>query len=258
MFILAILFWAVLASFQMGCPWVIRDAGPGLLYMLAGVSNLLPGVDLPVIGPWWFIPFIMQFYAIWPFLRGLAKKSGWQGLLVLSVVCLVITLAINPTLMKWDINLNETPFGRIRVFCLGIVAARYPIRINTALATGAFAVLILGSAYQSFWPLASLASVVLSLWLYVSARKILRRVSLLEQLGDYSLAIFLLNGIVRVPFIAFARKFNAPLTMGFVSALVTIAISVLFHHMLAAGLKITRTRTQIAIANGSTSQSISN
>lgn len=48
--------------------------------MLAGISNILPGFGLPPVGPWWFIPFIMQFYAIWPMLRRLTNKFGGRPL----------------------------------------------------------------------------------------------------------------------------------------------------------------------------------
>jgi peptidoglycan/LPS O-acetylase OafA/YrhL len=52
MFGLVVLFWAVLAAIYVGPIWVIRDAGPGLLFMLAGISNILPGLGLPPVGPW--------------------------------------------------------------------------------------------------------------------------------------------------------------------------------------------------------------
>jgi hypothetical protein len=39
-----------------------------------------PGLGLPPVRPWWFIPFIMPFYAIWPMLRRLTNKFGWPGL----------------------------------------------------------------------------------------------------------------------------------------------------------------------------------
>lgn len=232
MFGLVVLFWAVLAAMHMGPIWVIRDAGPGLLFMLAGISNILPGLGLPPVGPWWFIPFIMQFYAIWPMLRRLTNKFGWPGLVVLSTVCLLVTRAANPVLAHSLINLVETPIGRMRVLCFGIIAARYPIRINAYLAVPAFAIMILGNEYLAFSHFVSLASVVLGLWLYMKTRARLRRFSLLEQIGNYSVAIFLVNGIVRVPFLVFARTPLLQLVLGCVSAVVTLALSVFFHYLL--------------------------
>jgi Acyltransferase family len=184
------------------------------------------------VGPWWFIPFIMQFYAIWPMLRRLTNKFGWQGLVVLSFVCFLVTRAANPVLAHSLINLAETPIGRMRVFCLGIIAARYPIRINAYLAVPAFAIMILGNEYLAFSHFVSLASVVLILWLYMKTRALLRRLPLLEQIGNYSLAIFLVNGIVRVPFLVFARTPLSQLVLGCASAVLTLAISVFFHYLL--------------------------
>ncbi len=232
MFGLVVLFWAVLAAIHIGPIWVIRDAGPGLLFMLVGISNILPGLGLPPVGPWWFIPFIMQFYAIWPLLRRLTNKFGWPGLMVLSIVCFLVTRAANPVLAHSLINLGETPIGRMRVFCLGITAARYPIRINAYLAIPAVAILILGSEHLGFAHFVSLAAVILSLWLYMKTRTLLRRFRLLEQIGDYSLAIFLVNGIVRVPFLFFARTPLSQLVLGCASAVITFAISAFFYYLL--------------------------
>jgi hypothetical protein len=232
MFGLVILFWAALTAIHVGPIWVIREAGPYLLFMLAGISNILPGLGLPPIGPWWFIPFIMQFYAIWLMLRRLTDKFGWPGLVTLSIVCFLVTLAADPFLAHWLINPVETPIGRIRVLCLGIIAARYPIRINALLAIPAFAIIVLGSEHLGFSYFVSLASVVLSLWLYLKTRPLLRRFRVLEQIGDYSLAIFLVNGIVRVPFVMFAKTPLLQLVLGCASAVVTFAISAFFHYLL--------------------------
>lgn len=232
MFGLVILFWVALAAIELGPLTVLRVHIPGLILMLAGVSNLLPGVDLPVIGPWWFIPFIMQFYAIWPFLRRLTTKFGWPGLVVLSIACLLFTVALNPILMHWSINLVENPLGRMRILCLGIIAARYPLRINAPIAIASLGILILGSGYASFAPFASLGFTIFILWLYFTARRFLRRSALFETLGNYSLAIFLVNGIVRVPFLAVATTPLLQLTMAFVSAVMTVSLSVLLHCLL--------------------------
>jgi peptidoglycan/LPS O-acetylase OafA/YrhL len=232
MFGLVVFFWAILAAMHVGPIWVIKNAGPKLLLMLAGVSNILPGMGLPPIGPWWFIPFIIQFYAIWPLLRRLTNKFGWQGLVVLSILCFLFTYAANPVLDHWQINLGENPIGRMRVLCLGIIAARYPIRINIFLAIPAFAIIIVGSEYQAVAHLVSLASVTLILWLYTKTRVVLRKVRLFEQIGNFSLAIFLVNGIVRVPFVVFAKSPLSQILLACGSAAVTFAISAFFHYLL--------------------------
>jgi peptidoglycan/LPS O-acetylase OafA/YrhL len=237
MFFLVILFWAVLVSMHVGPLWVIRDAEPEILLMLAGVSNITPGLGFPPVGPWWFIPFIMQAYALWPFLRRLTRRFGWPALAVVSVVCFVFTVFTTPFFAHLSITLAFTPIARMRVFCLGILAARYPIRIKAYLAIPAFAILILGSEYQGFAYLISLSSVIVCLWLYSKTRPLLRKSRALELIGNYSLAIFLVNGIVRVPFVYFADTPLKQLTLAVATASVTIAISALFHYLLTPAPK---------------------
>jgi len=233
MFIMVVVFWGLLAAIQEGPIWLIRDAGPGLLLVLAGISNLVPGKVLPVVGPWWFIPFIMQFYAIWPLLRKLTKRFGWPGLVMLGLVCFALTILANPILAHWSLNLGFTPIGRMRVFCLGIIAARYPIQIRSWLAIPAMGVMILGSEYLFIAHFLSLAIVVFSLWLYGHTRFMLRSFRWVEQIGNYSLAIFLVNGIVRIPFVSFARTTPLlQLSLGCASAAVTFAVSAFFHYLL--------------------------
>ena len=233
MFALAVLFWAVLTSMHVGALWVIRDAGPEILLMLAGISTLVPGLGLPPVGPWWFIPFIMQAYALFPFLRSLTRRFGWPALVLLSLACYLLTYAANPILAHWDVTLAMTPIARMRVLCLGIIAARYPLRIRSYMALPAFAIVILGSQYAGLSHLVSISAVFAILWLYSKLRPVLRRSAALEKIGNYSLAIFLVNGIVRVPFIYLAHSPAMQLALGVVSAGVTIAISSFFHFLLS-------------------------
>ena len=237
MFILAVLFWAFLTAIHVGLPWVIYDAAPEILLMLAGVSTIVPGLGLPPVGPWWFIPFIVQAYALFPLLRGLTRRFGWPALLLVSVACFFVTQAANPILAHYSTTLAMTPIARMRILCLGIFAARYPIRIRAYIALPAFAILILGSEYLSFAYFISLASVIASLWVYSKFRTILRTSRTLEKIGNYSLAIFLVNGIVRVPFVYFARTPAMQLALGAASAVVTIAIASFFHYVLGPSRK---------------------
>lgn len=232
MFTLVVLFWASLAAMHVGTLWVIRNAMPHLLLMLLGVSTIFPNIGLPPVGPWWFIPFIMQAYALFPLLRWLTRRYGWPSLVVLSVACYFITHLANPVLSHWMINLSMTPIGRMRVLCLGIIAARYPIRIRSYIALPAFFLFILGSGSFAFAHFSSLAAVIVCLWLYSKLRPWLRDSNNLAKIGQYSLGTFLVNGIVRVPFIYFAHTADLQLTLSIASAAVSIAIASFFHYLL--------------------------
>ncbi|WP_109488382.1 acyltransferase family protein [Occallatibacter savannae] len=258
MFLLVIAFWAALAAIHVGALWVIRDAAPHLILMLAGVSTIAPRIGLPPVGPWWFIPFIMQAYALFPALRRLTQRFGWPSLVVLSFACYYVTHLANPILAHWTINLSMTPIGRMRMLCLGIIAARYPFRIRYYMALPAFAVLILGGKYFAFAHFSSLAAVIASLWLYSKFRPLLRQSHTLEKIGTYSLGIFLVNGIVRVPFIYFAHTADLQLTLAVASAAVTVAISSFFHYLLTPAFKTEKATSQHALwvpeAAGSSSE----
>jgi len=232
MFGLVLLFWTLLAAMHEGFFSLVREAGLGILLTVAGISTLTPGHAFPVVGPWWFIPFIMQFYAIWPLLARLGKKYGWQGLVVISIACFAVSFFANPILAHWSINLGMTPIGRMRILCLGIIAARFPIRLNVYWGIPALVLVILGSESRGFSYTTALAVTVLSLWIYGNLRPLLRRVRLFEEIGMYSLAIFLVNGIVRVPFVYFARSPLSQLYLALSSALVTFFLSYFFHYLL--------------------------
>lgn len=214
--------WLFVQCRQFGPVAFLGHNGLHLILMLLGVSTLVPGFGLPPVGPWWFIPYILQFYALFPLLRRFTVRLGWQGLALLALDCLLVTHLINPYLQPWSIDLLTTPFGHMPCICLGIIAARYRLHINAALALGAGTVLILGSAYETLWPLTFLSSVVVVVWVYLKARPILRQSELLASIGASSLLIFLLNGIVRIPFVLATTTHLSQLWMGFASIVTTL------------------------------------
>ena len=199
-------------------------------------ENILPGYGLPPVGPWWFIPFIIQFYAIWPLLRKLTGRFGWQGLLMLSIMCLIITYGTNLFLGQPSINLLLTPLGRMPVLCLGIVAARYSLRLNGPLALSACGLVVLGSFNVALWPLVSASATIAILWTYLKFRRTLRTYRVLEWIGRYSLVIFLVNGIVRIPFLPLARSPQSQLLFGCLSAAVSFTVAALVHELMPRSL----------------------
>ena len=217
--------WVIASSLTLGPLVFFKQSGAKLILMLAGVSTILPGYGLPPVGPWWFIPFILQLYAIWFLLRKVTNRFGWQGLVVLSLGCLVLTQLANPFLFRWQINLLTTPIGRMPNICLGIAAARYRIRIGAPLALAAGAVLLVGSFYAPLWPLTFLSALVLVLWIYMKCRQSLRAIPLLQRIGLYSMFIFLVNGIVRNEFVFRGRTVPSQLMFACFSFATSFAIS---------------------------------
>jgi peptidoglycan/LPS O-acetylase OafA/YrhL len=223
--------WACAMSGVIGPLQFIRHMGPQLATMLLGVSTLF-GFALPPVGPWWFIPFIMQFYAVWPLLRRIAMRFGWQGLLVLSIACVALTQLANPMLARWSINLLTTPLGRMPGLCFGIVAARYPVRITAPVAAAGLAVLILGSMYGFLFPFTFFGVLLAALWTYMRFRDGLRNSRLLVRIGQCSMLIFLLNAIVRNQLVRYTSTPALQLYWGFLSAAVSIATANLIARLL--------------------------
>lgn len=229
---LVVLPWTIVDIVQKGLHPFLQNVLPQIALMLTGLTPWVPGVGLPPVGPWWFIPFILQFYAIFFLLRAITNRFGWPGLLVLALLGVALSMAINPHLAQWAMNVYETPLGRMPSICLGIAAARYPFRLPVSLALAAATVLLLGCDLSALWPLTFCAALVLTLWAYMQMRPSLRVSRSLERIGRYSVLIFLLNTIVRNQFLSFATTPGNQLLFGAVSALASFAIAATIQELL--------------------------
>lgn len=230
---LVVIPWFLVTCLQQGPMLVIRRMGLEIALMFVGLAAFLPGADLPPIGPWWFISFIVLFYAGWPLLRSFTQRFGVGMLWVLAASCLCFTFTVNPLVARWTINLLETPVGRMLPICFGITAARKNFRVSGPVAVVGAAVLVAGSRYYMLWPFTSFAALLVSLWLYMAVRDLLRRSDNLVRLGEYSLLVFLLNAIVRNCFVPFATTPGRQLGYGLVSTVVSFAIAAVIHEFLA-------------------------
>ena len=141
---LVVIPWFVFIISQNGLAEAFSNHGVRVLWMALGVSNLIPGYGLPPVGPWWFIPFVIQLYALFPLIRCLTNRFGQQGLLAISAACIVIIFIAHPRITEWSMTMLDTPIGRMPQFCLGIIAARYPLRLDARLIVPAAAALLRG------------------------------------------------------------------------------------------------------------------
>lgn len=224
MFLLILVPWLFATTVLAGPSRMVHSILPSVAAALLGVSTLV-GFDLPPIGPWWFIPFIMQMYALWFGLRWVAKRFGWRGLLGMAAVGIAMTCLLDPLLASRSINLLTTPIGHMSAICLGILAARYPVRIHGALAAAGVVLLLLGNVYAALFPFAAFGSLLAMLWIYGQVRGLVRDSALLFRIGECSLLIFLLNAIVRNQLVSYASTPGWQLYCGFLSAALSIAIA---------------------------------
>jgi peptidoglycan/LPS O-acetylase OafA/YrhL len=216
--------WFLLYLIVVG-PVKSLSIGLYLLCMGMGISSLLPGFELPPIGPWWFIPFILQFYAVWPFVCKFAKRFGQIGLVFAACLSMMIIYLVNPHLARWSINLLETPAGHLPELCLGVFAARYHTHPRMRWIIVSSMVLLLGSVLRALWPLTFTAALVVFVVVYLRFRTTLRDSRLLQTIGRYSLLIFLLNGFVRFFFLPYATTPGLQLALGVVSALACFTVA---------------------------------
>jgi hypothetical protein len=226
--------WFLLVVLDVRQPAVISAYGFNLVYLFLGLPPFL-GHGVPAVGPWWFIPFIIQLYALWPLLRWMTKRFDWQGLLVVSALCLIACHFADPVLARYSTNLFFTPIGRIPVICFGIFAARYGVSVPAPLAAAGLVVLLLGSKYGTLWPLTFLAALLIVLWAYLQVRDVLRMFPVLVRMGEYSLYIFLVNVIVRDQFVPLAASPAQQLVLGGVSTAVSVLIGACMYEFLLPG-----------------------
>ncbi len=231
-FFLAIIVWALyITASRVNPVEIFRHHLGNLALTVVGVQNLVPGADLPPVGPWWFLPFIMQFYCIWPGIKWVAKRYDVRGLIGLSCVSIALLYLANDYLDdRWAINLLETPIGHMPELCLGILVARYrvvPGRI--ALLAGAL-LTIGGNMERALWPLSFIGALVVMLAIYRFAGQGRRHSALIERLGTWSMAMFFVNGFVRLPLVAIAQRM--PWTYGLLAGLFSFVLTVLIAQLL--------------------------
>jgi peptidoglycan/LPS O-acetylase OafA/YrhL len=240
MFVVIIVIWVFLTGIPHGpaAPFGIlsRFRTPLLLTVL-GVSNFVPGYGLPPVGPWWFMPFIMQFYCIWPPIVRLVNRFGRVGLCVLACTCFGLTYAANDTLVsRYNINLLMSPIGHMPELCMGIVAARYgsfPVGLSWTAIAGA--VFVLGNIYQGWWPLTFVSALILLLNAYSLIRRMVAGNGLLRFVGSVSFPVFLVNGFTRKYFLLIAHHYSTwsvGLVMGLANAFAAILFGVMLSRVL--------------------------
>jgi peptidoglycan/LPS O-acetylase OafA/YrhL len=239
-FLLAISFWVIVGGFAKGLLGPLQrmeQNWQALLYQVLGIADFVPGRALDPVGPWWFMPFIMQFYLIWPLVRGAVKRFGAQALIVLGFTSAVLIYGINPWLVShWNINLMFCPIGHMPEICLGVAAARYgffPGRLWMGLSVAIFA---LSNVYYGLWFLSYGSALLIMLWSYRQVRTFLRS-RIFVYLGRRSMEIFLVNGFTRRPFIIAARRFPA-LILGLLSVPVAALVGELIAQIIGRSKRV--------------------
>ena len=215
-FLLAILLWICIEGWIIGGYGIL---GPvkvlfwSLDYILLKVlliSNFMPGQSLQPIGPWWFIPFIFQFYVVFPLLRHLYAVYGNLALLTLSVASILLSILTGGKI--GDLNIYYTVIGHFPVFCIGIYLANNAekeVTFPNLFIYVALGMYILGNFYEIFWHFSHLAFFLLLLLCFSALTRYLKTIKAAKRVvlffGGLSMQLFLVNGFLREPYFYWAE-----------------------------------------------------
>ncbi len=249
-FLLAIIFWAIYRA------WVIEQLGilgpakllywnlEDVLLKITPIFNLIPNKVFTFSGPWWFIPFIMQFYVVYPLLLLLSERTGGYGLSLLAFAGIILTTTTNGNL--GGINIFLTPLGHLPELCLGIYLAKIndnKIGFSGLAILFILLVFLLGLAIEQFWYFNHLSALILMLILFSRIYKKIGETSFIRSsvlfIGGISMPLFLVNGFLRPPLISWAIDYDHWLiTLLLCLCFILVSISVAFVlHKLDTSLK---------------------
>ncbi len=231
MFFLAVGLWLLLRLIEHRSqfPEFLMEEGARLVLTTLAIINLVPGYGLPPVGPWWFLPFIVQFYCLWPALAAFSRRTGAAGLVALSVVFMGAMILVSPILVdKWGINLAETPLGHMPEICLGIACARYGTRVGPVSALLAGGIFVLGNIMSTVWPFTFVCALIVLLYIYRLTAGVVRKTKFIDRIADISMPLFFVNGFLRSPFRRIAiglDRWYVELVAGWAFALFSIGVA---------------------------------
>ena len=216
-FILAILLWAVVVGL-----WKYGLFGPfeilylnaeSLILKLNLLSNFVPGEALKPVGPWWFFAFIFQFYFIFPFLFSLYNRLGNIFLISISVISMILAILFHGEIA--GVNLYVNLLGYLPEFCLGIYFAKHDssgLKIPVIIFLLAILIFTLGSMYETLWHLTHISFLIILIVAFDRLVPVIKKADLSKNIflfiGSISMSLFLVNGLLRRPFIAFAENYD--------------------------------------------------
>lgn len=199
-----------------------------LAWKLLLISNFIPGQGLMPVGPWWFVPFIFQFYLILPIILWLYKRYSGAVLLLISVAGYAFEVSYLQVLPQ----LNYSPFGHLPLFCLGIYLANAKkLSLSWWHVFASLAIFSFAQLNYYVWAIGDVAIAVLLLAL--TAKMLFERdassfvVRGVHFFGGISLHLFLVNGFLRSPFKALAAQLDS-WWGSIIAAFASLIFSVLF------------------------------
>ena len=123
-FLLSLAAWFTLRAAWYSLNGTLGDADfklEAVILKLTLFPNVFPNYALSPVGPWWFLPFIFQFYLVLPLLLRLYASMGNKFLIVVSISSFIASIAIE-NIGYTAIYYNIPPY--MPIFCFGIYLAK--------------------------------------------------------------------------------------------------------------------------------------
>ena len=87
-----------------------------VLLKITLLSNFFSGYALKPVGPWWFFPFIIQFYIVYPAILKAFELWGLKSLFIISLLSLSVVFF----LQNVNFGFYYTILPYLPEFCFGI------------------------------------------------------------------------------------------------------------------------------------------
>jgi peptidoglycan/LPS O-acetylase OafA/YrhL len=155
-------------------------------------------------GPFWFFGLIVQLYVLFPLLNALLSRMSTRSDSLFLVALLVLNALLYPVSVRSDLPLMGIFIGHLPVFMLGMLLTRDGAKLPAALVATALLVFLLGQFHAAFFMVTFISTAILMVAFYLA---VLRAGpyrwgrwvgDALQWVGGISMAIFILNGPLRV------------------------------------------------------------
>jgi len=236
MFLLALLSYLIYMSiytvFYEGLsllPW-LQSIAKSFIFKVTLLFNLYPGQGYSLVGPWWFMSFIFQFYLVFPFMLSLYKKYGTKFLVLIS--CFAITLSFLTNGTFGNVSIFFTVLGHVPVLCLGMYFAKeQEVKIPNIALFALLLIYFVGNVNEQLFFVSHFCMALILIYLFTTIVKKLKVNSHLYKLfmffGTISMPLFLVNGFLRAPLEGIAHKLDNEL-ITLVLCVVCVSIASLY------------------------------
>ena len=194
------------------------------IFKLSLLYNFYPEEGFSLVGPWWFLSFIFQFYLIFPLMLSMYNRFGNVFLIFISLICIAISL-LNNGYLYHDISVFFTIIGHMPVLCLGIYLAQdKPINLPSWLFFLSIVIYLVGNFNKYAFIFSHFFFCIILIFIFTFLLKKIKRCHFCYKtcmfFGTISMPLFLVNGFLRIPWEKMAHEMN--------NELITILLCLIF------------------------------